>query len=114
MYSIKNVKYDVYQFAPITVSCNNYSKLLDVVLKLTVKGLKLDISYLEDEVGDKQKSYHFLINRIGDSIEDGYVFLKMFDVLLSDTFERYYIFYKEECSDEERRENKLNQLGILK
>ena len=67
MYSIKNVKYDVYQFAPITVSCNNYSKLLDVVLKLTVKGLKLDISYLEDLKWLKDNDRY---NR--EAIEDGY------------------------------------------
>ena len=121
MYTIRNLKYDIYQFAPITISCNSYSKLLDVAIKLTINGLKLDISYLEDndlyptrfKSNDKeQKKYHFLIKRIGETvIEDGYVFLKMIDVL-SDSIDRYYIFYKEECSDEENRETKLDQLGI--
>ena len=71
MYIIKNTRQDIYQFAPITISCKSYSKLLDVFIRLTVNGLKLDVSYLEENNFNEQKKYHFLIKRINDPIEDG-------------------------------------------
>lgn len=112
MYIIKNIRQDIYQFAPITISCKSYSKLLDVVIRLTANGLKLDVSYIEDNSIREQKKYHFLIKRVNDSVEDGYSFLKMFDILTSDCNERYYVFFKEECSDEENRDVRLTQLGF--
>jgi hypothetical protein len=114
MQIIKNIKYDIYQFAPITVNCSSYSTLLEVTIKLTMNGLKLDVSYLEDvDIQDDQKKYHFLIKRVGDYIsEGGYSFYRMFDMLVSNTVERYYVFYREDVGEEENREKKLNQLGI--
>lgn len=118
MIIIKNIKYEIYEFSPITIHCKSYSKLLDVSIKLTSNGLKLDVSYTENNdvcYNDKdlfQKKFIFSIKRIDDPISEDYKFLKMMDILISDTIEKYYIFYKEECSDEEIRQRKLNDLGI--
>lgn len=116
MLIIKNAKYDVFQFAPIIINCRSYSKLLDVTLKLTNNGLKLDVSYLEsDIIGEKdlfEKKFHFIIKKKNETIENEFTFLKVVELLISDTVERYYIFYRVDCSGEENRQNKLDDLGI--
>jgi hypothetical protein len=118
MVIIKNVKYDIYQFAPITIQCKSYSELLDASIKLTNNGLKLDVSYTENNdvcYNDKelfQKKFYFSIKRINETVDEGYEFLKMFDILIADAIEKYYIFYKEECGEEETRQKRLNDLGI--
>ena len=118
MLIIKNIKYDIYQFAPITISCKSYSKLMDVTLKLGKNGFKLDVSYLEvnslckNEKELFDKKFHFLIKEKGDVVENGFIFLKSFDILICDSLEKYYVFYKEECEGEENRDNKLGILGI--
>lgn len=116
---IKNIKYEIYQFAPIIIKCKSYSKLLDVSIKLSTTGLKLDVSYTEPngichkDTDLFEKRFHFSIKRTGEFLDDdGFVFLKMFDLLISDSVEKYYIFYKEECGEEETRTIRLNDLGI--
>jgi len=113
MQSIKNIKFDIYQLSPISFSCNSYSKLLDITIRLTIGGLKLDISYLENDDSDIKKKFYFLIKRVNDCVDEpGFCFLKMFDIIISDSIERYYVFYKEECDDGENRSKKLHQLGV--
>ena len=108
---IKNIKHDI--FAPIIIKCKSYSKLLDATLKLTNNGLKLDVLYLENEDDSiNDKKFNFIIKRRDESVGNDYTYLKMFEILISDSLEKYYIFYKIECSDEERRDNKLDDLGI--
>ena len=113
-----NIKYDIYQFAPITITCKSYSKLIDVSLKLGKSGFKLDVSYLEDNNVCKiekdlfNKKFHFLVKEKGDILENDFIFLRSFDILVCDSFEKYYVFYKEECEGEENRDNKLGELGI--
>lgn len=116
MYIIKNTKYDIRKYLPITLVCKSYSKLLDANIKLSTSGLKLDISYIEEDEfnisGVYDKKILFLIKKTGENLEFGYVFFKLQEVLICDHIEKYYIFYKEECNEIENRENKLNKLGI--
>ena len=51
----------------------------------------------------------FFNKRINETLDDGYEFLKMFDILIADIEN---IFYKEECGEEETRQKRLNDLGI--
>ena len=58
------------------------------------------------------KKFHFLVKEKGDILENDFIFLRSFDILVCDSFEKYYVFYKEECEGEENRDNKLGELGI--
>ena len=117
MNTIKNIKFDI-KYLPIIITCKSYSKFLDSNVKQSRSGLKLDVSYLENihlmdhlypQIYDKK--YIFLIKKSGDSvIEDGYTFFKLSELLICDTIERYYIFFKEECGTDETRDNILNKL----
>jgi len=120
MKSIKNTKFDVKfdtKYQPIVLSCKSYSKLLDINLNLSHSGLKLDVSYLEYidivDTSNVNKKFSFLIKKIGESIkEEGYIFFKLKEILVWDTIERYYIFFKEESPNDEIRQNKLDDLGV--
>jgi hypothetical protein len=115
MKTIRNVKYEISQYAPITMSCKSYSVLIDVGIKMHWNGPKLDVSYIEmNELIEQNfdKRFFFWVKKTNDSIEEDYIFLKSVDVVVSDYYEKYYIFYKEDCTEEERRNNKLRNLGI--
>ena len=112
MYIIKNNKFYITRYVPITMICKSYSKILDVNIKMAHTGLILNVSYLEDISACDAKIFNFLIKRVDDQIESGYTFLRSEEILVCDTTETYFIFYNERCGEEENRNIILNNLGI--
>lgn len=113
---IKTIRYEFYHSIPITLKCKNYSKLLDVNIILNMSGIKVDISYIEDNKICKneedlfKKEFIFLIKKKGNEIDDDFKFLKTCDVTIADSIERYYVFYKENFSLEENRQINIDKL----
>jgi hypothetical protein len=119
MQTIKNIKFDILNL-PVILTCKSYSKFLDADLKYYQNSLKLDVSYMENfdffdglkpQIFDKK--YLFLIKKPGENLtEFGFSFYKLSDLFIRNMIQRYYIFFKEEQSESEIRNNKLDDLGI--